>query len=171
MKNRIGLTALASLLALAVPGTLPARATGATSDAAKHAPSFSLPGKSGTVSLDSLHGKVVYVDFWASWCGPCQLSFPWMRDLHDRYAQQGLVIVAIDLDKDRDAADKFLARHPSPFLVAFDPAGKTAEAYDVGSLPSSYLIGPDGSVLHAMAGFDAEKGAETEKLIQTALRS
>lgn len=168
--KRIGLPALAALLALTAPAALPAGASGDTDPSAKLAPAFSLPGKIDTVSLDALHGKVVYVDFWASWCGPCQQSFPWMRELHDRYASRGLVIVAIDLDKDREAADRFLARHPSRFVVAYDPAGKTAEAFDVTAMPSSYLIGPDGVLLHAMAGFDAERGAETEKLTAPSAR-
>lgn len=137
--------------------------------AAPPAPSFTLPARDGSVSLDALRGRVVYVDFWASWCGPCQLSFPWMRELHDRYAKQGLVIVAIDLDKDRKAADAFLSRHTSPFLVAYDPAGKSAEAFEVGAMPSSYLIGPQGTVLHTMSGFDEDKARQTEALIQKAL--
>ncbi len=137
--------------------------------AASTAPSFELPGRGGPVSLDALRGHLVYVDFWASWCGPCQLSFPWMRDLYDRYAKQGLVVVAIDLDKDRSAADAFLGRHPSPFLVAFDPGGKTAQAFDVSAMPSSYLIGPDGTILRSLSGFDADKSHEVESLISKEL--
>jgi thiol-disulfide isomerase/thioredoxin len=157
-------------LALAVPSPEPARAARDLAAESAPAPTFSLPGRTGTVSLGSFRGQLVYVDFWASWCGPCQQSFPWMTELHDKYGRQGLVIVAIDLDKDRTAADKFLNRHPSPFLVAYDPAGKTAEAFDVSAMPSSYLIGADGKVIHAMAGFDSDKRQETESLIQRALK-
>src|ERR1051325_706536 len=93
----------------------------------KVAPSFDLPTKNGTVSLDSLRGKVVLVDFWASWCGPCRQSFPWMSKLYETYSQKGFVIVAVNLDKKQEQANDFLAEFSPPFIVAFDPAGKTAE--------------------------------------------
>ncbi|HEU4402179.1 MAG TPA: TlpA disulfide reductase family protein [Candidatus Polarisedimenticolia bacterium] len=133
------------------------------------APAFELPGRKGTVSLEALRGKLVYVDFWASWCGPCRMSFPWLRSLHERYAAKGLVIVAINLDKSREAANEFLADYPAPFLVAFDPAGKTAEAFNVPTMPSSFLVGPTGAILHSEAGFDSKKTAEIEALIKEAL--
>jgi len=133
------------------------------------APGFSLPGRDGKVSLEALRGRLVYVDFWASWCAPCQASFPWLQAMHDRYASKGLTIVAINLDKFRDAADEFLRLHPAPFLVAFDPTGGTAAAYDVGAMPSSYLIDPAGGILHVQPGFDARKTEKLEKLIEEAL--
>jgi len=132
------------------------------------APAFSLPGRTGTVSLDSLRGRVVYVDFWASWCDPCRRSFPWLNTLRERYAGRGLTIVAINLDKDRRAADAFLEKFPASFLVAYDPAGKTAEAYRVSAMPSSFLIGPTGTLLASHAGFDPRKTGEIEALIQEA---
>ena len=134
-----------------------------------NAPPFSLPGPSGTVSLAGLAGKVVYVDFWASWCAPCQQSFPWMAALHARYAAKGLAVVAISLDKDREAADAFLLEHPTPFLIAFDPSGKTAEAYHVTAMPSSYLVGPTGLILRSMAGFDTAGTGTLEQAIREAL--
>ena len=133
------------IVVLVSPGASRARAS--TGGEAGMAPSFTLPGRTGPVSLASLRGHVVYVDFWASWCGPCQMSFPWMTQMYDRYARKGLVIVAVDLDKDHRAAEHFLDRHMVPFLVAFDPAGKTAEAFDVEAMPSSYLVGPDGRMI------------------------
>jgi len=159
--------ALLLLLVLSPPALA---ADASRPDAGEHlAPAFSLPGPAGTVTLESLKGKVVYVDFWASWCAPCEASFPWMHAMHERYAAKGLAIVAIDLDKDRDAAEEFLRHHPAPFLVAFDPAGKTAESYGVEAMPSSYLIGPTGTVLHTTAGFDPRKADRVEALIKEAL--
>src|SRR5690349_14771080 len=119
-----------------------------------HAPSFTLPTASGTVCLDSLRGQAVLVDFWASWCAPCKQSFPWMSAMHQKYATKGLTIVAINLDKDRKLADAFLDQHLAPFTVAFDPTGKTAKAFKVWGMPSSYLIGADGTILFTKAGFD-----------------
>jgi DsbE subfamily thiol:disulfide oxidoreductase len=132
------------------------------------APSFNLATRQGTVALDSLRGKVVLVDFWASWCEPCKQSFPWLSAMHERYSAKGLIIVAVNLDKKRQAADKFLAKHAAPFLVAFDPSGKTAEAYKVAGMPSSYLVGPTGTILYSHIGFDPKKTEEFEALIEKA---
>ncbi len=133
-------------------------------------PNFLLPTRTGYVSPDSLRGKVVLIDFWASWCGPCRQSFPWMNDVYSRYAAQGFRVVAIDLDKSRDLADEFLAEHPATFTVAFDPAGKTAEAFDVSAMPTSYLVGRDGQILYSHAGFDPRRTASLENQIQEACR-
>ena len=154
------------LLFLALPAF--ARPTPPTGASGGSAPTFSLPGRTGTVSLDSLRGRVVYVDFWASWCEPCRRSFPWLNTLRERYAGRGLTIVAINLDKDRRAADAFLERFPANFLVAYDPAAKTAEAYRVSAMPSSFLIGPTGALLLSHAGFDPRKTGTIEALIQEA---
>lgn len=160
---------IASLLILTLAGAAFAKKTPMAAGDPVPAPAFDLPGRSGRVSLEALRGKVVLVDFWASWCGPCRSSFPWLAALHNRYAAKGLVIVAINLDKDRDAAEQFLGQYPAPFLVAFDPAGKSAEAFKVPAMPTSYLINPAGLIVHADAGFDAKEMGGVEDLIKTAL--
>jgi cytochrome c biogenesis protein CcmG/thiol:disulfide interchange protein DsbE len=139
--------------------------------AAPPAPAFSLPTDSGTVSSKSLQGKVVLVDFWASWCGPCQMSFPWLASMQERYADQGLRIVAINLDKDHAAAENFLDKHPAPFAVAFDPLAGTAKAYHVSGMPTTVLIGPDGGVLYSHVGFDAKRAMALEEQIRKAVGS
>ena len=165
MRRRM-LTGYLFILFLALPAF--ARPTPPTGASGGSAPTFSLPGRTGTVSLDSLRGRVVYVDFWASWCEPCRRSFPWLNTLRERYAGRGLTIVAINLDKDRRAADAFLGKFPASFLVAYDPAGKTAEAYRVSAMPSSFIIGPTGILLSSHAGFDPRKTGTIEALIQEA---
>jgi thiol-disulfide isomerase/thioredoxin len=147
---------------------IPASGRPLTPSVGSPAPAFSLPGPAGTVSLDSLRGRVVYVDFWASWCEPCRRSFPWLNALRERYADRGLTIVAVNLDKDRGAADAFLQRFPASFLVAYDPAGKTAEKYRVSAMPSSFLVGPTGALLSSHAGFDPRRTGTIEALIQEA---
>ena len=131
------------------------------------APAFTLPAREGEVSLEALKGKVVYVDFWASWCEPCRRSFAWMNTLHEKYGDH-LAIVAIDLDRRREDAEGFLAKNPVPFSIAFDPAGKVPEAFPVAAMPSSFVLGPDGKVLHAQAGFDPKKTGEMEALLTSA---
>ena len=166
MRRRFAQVLAGALLALGVLAPL-APATGASTP--KLAPAFSLKGRTGVVALDSLRGKVVLVDFWASWCVPCHKSFPWMSDLFTRYKDKGLVVVAINLDKTRDAADEFLEKHPAPFTVAFDPTGTTAEAYHVSGMPSSYLVGPTGEILYSHIGFDSRRTQALEAHVQEAL--
>jgi len=133
------------------------------------APDFSLPGASGTVSLHDFRGKVVLIDFWASWCVPCRQSFPWMTSMMSRYGAQGLEIVAVNLDKKRDAADRFLEAFPATFPVVFDPSGKTAEEFRVEAMPSSFLVSRTGEIIHIYAGFDPGHVQTIETQIQEAL--
>ena len=133
------------------------------------APAIDLPTRTGTVKPADLAGKLVYVDFWASWCGPCKLSFPWLKTMHERYASKGLVIVAINLDKTRGEANRFLANFSTPFVVAFDPAGKTADAFHVEGMPSSFLVSPTGQIVFSHAGFDPKEAARIESVIKEAL--
>lgn len=133
------------------------------------APPFTLPGTSGQVSLSALKGKVVYVDFWASWCGPCKQSFPWMNDMQAKYGAQGLTIVGINVDKKRTDAEGFLAGTPAKFTVAFDEQGTTPTAYKVKGMPSSYLVGRDGKVIAMHTGFRPDEGAALEAKLRAAL--
>jgi thiol-disulfide isomerase/thioredoxin len=157
----------ATLLLLGLPLTTHAKASGAPPRSAT-APHFVLPTRDGSVALDSLRAKVVLIDFWASWCEPCRRSFPWLESMHERYSGKGLAIVAINLDKTRDPAFAFLEKYPARFTVAFDPDGKTAEAFKVKGMPSSFVLGPTGAILHAHSGFDPKKTGAIETLIQEA---
>ncbi len=148
---------------------LPAGAKTAHAAVSTTAADFSLPTAGGTVTLESLRGKVVLVDFWASWCGPCRQSFPWLRTISSRYAREGLVVVAINLDKSHELANEFLREFSPPFIVAFDPAGRVAEAYDVRVMPSSYLVGRDGRLVYSHRGFDLADEATIEKQIKEAV--
>ena len=125
-------------------------------EAGTAAPDLNLPGLKEAVSLAGLKGKVVYVDFWASWCGPCKQSFPFMNELQSKYRAEGFEIVAVNLDAKRDDADKFLAEVPARFTVAFDAKGESAKRFDVKGMPSSYLIGRDGKVVALHKGFKEE---------------
>jgi cytochrome c biogenesis protein CcmG/thiol:disulfide interchange protein DsbE len=133
------------------------------------APDFTLPTRDGTLSLDSLHGKVVLVDFWASWCEPCRRSFPWLSSLQEQYRNQGLVVVGINLDKTRQAADGFLNKIHAGFSVVFDPAAKTAEAYDVKAMPTSFIIDRNGQIVYTHLGYDDKHAQAVEALLPTLL--
>jgi thiol-disulfide isomerase/thioredoxin len=137
---------------------------------AQKAPVFSLPGDGVTHDLTKLKGKVVYIDFWASWCVPCRKSFPWMNDMRNRYDRKDLQIIAINLDSDRDEARKFLDKIPANFDIAYDPDGEVAAKYDLQVMPSSYLINKNGEVVFAHKGFREGDTAEIEAKIQKLIR-
>jgi cytochrome c biogenesis protein CcmG/thiol:disulfide interchange protein DsbE len=133
------------------------------------APELNLPGLGGPVSLAALRGKVVYIDFWASWCAPCKLSFPFMNDLQARYQSKGFEVVAVNLDARREAADRFLAQIPARFQVAFDAKGDSARRFEVKAMPSSFLVGRDGRLLATHRGFRDEDRQGLEARIVSAL--
>lgn len=115
-------------------------------------------------SLANLRGRIVLVDFWASWCGPCKVSLPEFEQLRSElhamgYAQR-FEVLAINVDTDAKAAMRFLSKHPVSYPLLADPAGKLPEAYALPTMPSSYLIGPDGKVVAVHSGYkpgDAQK--------------
>lgn len=134
------------------------------------APSFSLLGRGGaSVSLDQFRGKTVYIDFWASWCGPCRKSFPWMNEMEARYGGDKFAVLAIDVDSDSTLARQFLAQHPASFTVAFDAKGATPQAFGVKGMPTSVLVGPDGKILDVESGFNESQAAAREQLIRAAI--
>jgi thiol-disulfide isomerase/thioredoxin len=120
-------------------------------------------------ALEPVEGKVVWVDFWASWCVPCRRSFPWLNTMQRKYGPAGLQIIAVNLDKDRALADGFLAEVPAEFALRFDPSADLAKAYGVQAMPSSFLIDADGKVLASHFGFKTADTADYERAIEAAL--
>jgi cytochrome c biogenesis protein CcmG/thiol:disulfide interchange protein DsbE len=124
-----------------------------------------------TLDLPRLRGKVVLVDFWASWCRPCRQSFPWLNAMQSKYADRGLVVIGVNVDRDRAEADRFLRDVPAAFRIVYDPAGTLASKYDLPGMPVSYVIGPKGEVVGRHVGFRnalrAEREAELQKLLET----
>jgi thiol-disulfide isomerase/thioredoxin len=109
----------------------------------------------GPTQLDEFRGRVVYLDFWASWCVPCQESFPWMQSLEKTYERDGLAVVAVNLDRRRADADRFLAKQSIDFDVRFDPQGLMAQAFKVKGMPTSVIIDRHGAVRFTHIGFKA----------------
>lgn len=160
--NRTSLPAI--VLASAVAAAL---ATGAARavEPGQPAPDIQAQGP----ALKDFKGKLVYLDFWASWCGPCRQSFPWMNEMQEKYGKQGLQILAVNVDAKRTDADKFLAEVPAKFAVAYDASGASPKAYQIKTMPTSILIGPDGTVQKVHRGFRSEDKAEAEAMIRAAL--
>lgn len=126
-----------------------------------------------TLDLTQYRGKVVLVDFWASWCTPCRKSFPWLNEMQRKYGERGLVVIGVNVDPTRGAAEEFLRDVPSQFQIIYDPSGALATQYQVPGMPSSFLFGPDGKLVSNHIGFQQnardEREAELRQLLPPAL--
>ncbi len=118
----------------------------------------------------SLNGKVVYVDFWASWCVPCRHSFPWMEQLYDTYHNQGLEIVAVSVDKDHQAALQFLRENRASFPVIFDSTGSLAKEYGLDAMPTSFIYNREGQLVTQHRGFVNEEADSLDSTILELLK-
>lgn len=143
--------------ALLLPGLASAAEQLQDAAQAPAAPScaLSVEGDSGPTELDKFLGRVIYVDFWASWCGPCRQSFPFMNQLQTEFGEQGLTVLAINLDEEAADAQSFLAGHPASFKVAGGANQECASSFHVEAMPSSYLIDRAGKVRYIHHGFRA----------------
>lgn len=112
---------------------------------------------------------VIYLDFWASWCVPCRKSFPWLNAMQEKYADQGLRIVGINLDPKHSDAEKFLQFYPARFDLVFDPSGKLAQKWNLQGMPSAVIITPQGQVLERHIGFHANRAGDYEHMLQRLL--
>lgn len=102
-------------------------------------------------------GKVVVVDFWASWCKPCRQSIPWLNDMHARYSAQGLVVLGVNVDAERTDAEKFLRQTPIDFAVVFDSNGDLARKFALKGMPSSLVFDRDGKLVATHLGFQTAR--------------
>ena len=110
-------------------------------------------------------GKVIYLDFWASWCLPCRKSFPWMKKIQNQFNSQDFTVISINLDAEAELADDFLKNNPVNFPVVFDPNGDIAAQYKLKGMPTSYLIGRDGKIKIEHVGFFTKKQPQYEREI------
>ena len=138
-------------------------------EAGQMVPDVELPDSPAGARLSDLKGRHVYLDFWASWCGPCRQSFPWMADMQRQYGSRGLQVLAINLDAKRADADQFLAKTPAGFALAFDTKGESARRIGVKGMPTSLLVAPDGKVVFVHQGFRLDERAALEAKLVAAL--
>ncbi|MDN3653610.1 TlpA disulfide reductase family protein [Thalassotalea ponticola] len=136
---------------------------------------------SGAAQVDSIaefkallaanKGRVVYVDFWASWCIPCKQSFAWMNDMQKKYQQQDLVIVAVNLDVKRSMANEFIQQHPVDFSILYDPQGRLAKQFKLKGMPSSFIFDRSGKLVQAHTGFFTEQQDQYEANVVAVLNN
>jgi thiol-disulfide isomerase/thioredoxin len=131
------------------------------------APAFRAPrlDGAGTVSLEALRGKVVFVDFWASWCAPCQKSMPQLDALRKEFPADRFALIGVNVDRDTAAAKKLLDKRPVGYPSASDPEGGLPERFGLETMPTAYLIDADGVIRYVHRGFrDGDIEAVREKI-------
>lgn len=122
------------------------------------------------LDLAAYRGKVVVVDFWASWCAPCRRSFPWLDSMQRKYGDDGLVVIGINEDNAAEDAEAFLQSFPVSFRIVADRDGALAREFDLVAMPSSYVIGRDGELALHHLGFKTAKQDEYEAALRRLLR-
>jgi thiol-disulfide isomerase/thioredoxin len=132
---------------------LAATAVGAANDAAP------------SLDLAAYKGRVLVVDFWASWCTPCRRSLPWLNQMRAKYEDRGLVVIGVNVDKQREDAARFLREIPIDFDVVYDPEGVLAARFGVEGMPSTYIYSRDGDLVARHLGFQNAKRPEYEALL------
>ncbi|MFQ5682906.1 MAG: peroxiredoxin family protein [Candidatus Binatia bacterium] len=169
-KVTIGIALLLLSLAglLAFKGVLPERQGGPgpgreellkklsieTFDKKVSAPDFSLKDPAGNqVSLQGLKGKVIFLNFWATWCPPCRLEMPTMQRLYEKYGKEGLVILAVNFREGPDEVKAFRKEHQLNFTTLIDREAKVFGLYKAWSLPTTYLIGKNGEMVGKVIGY------------------
>lgn len=141
--------------------------TANATDVGQPAPEFTLPTlqQDQPTSLKQYAGKVIYLDFWASWCAPCRTSFPLLNKMHEKLKAQGFEVVGVNLDEDKAAAEKFLKEFPVSFTVLRDAKGEWADKFVVESMPTSFIIDKKGVVQNIHHGFNSDDIKELEEKV------
>ena len=127
-------------------------------------------GGADRMELASLRGRVVYVDFWASWCVPCRLSMPALEAMSRKHGPRGFTVVGVNKDATAADAERFLRRTPVGFTLVSDAGDALAKAFDVKAMPSGYLVDRKGIVRHIHRGFTAETAAALEAQVEALLK-
>ena len=146
-------------------------AFGAAGGDAGPAPGFSLPALSGEpATLSQYKGQVVMVNFWATWCGPCQQEMPLLDQMYKKYRPAGFTLLGVNVDKEAPAVRELLARKPVSFPVLLDPANQVSKAYHVDDMPSSVLIDRKGEIRYVHRGYKPGDENEYQDRIRQLIR-
>ncbi len=135
------------------------------------APDFTLKSKDGgNFRLSEHRGEVIFINFWASWCGPCRQEMPLLDKLHARYADAGFKVVGISIDEEQTEADALLKKIPVSFPVLYDSESSVSQLFDVDAMPTSVLVDRNGNMrfLHRgyKPGYEDDYRAQVKELIR-----
>jgi peroxiredoxin len=137
----------------------------------KKAPDFTLKSSTGSnVKLSEFRGRVVLVNFWATWCTPCKEELPFFNTLYRRYQNLGLEVLGVNIDKVSSHGAKMSAALGLSFPVLFDPTGKTSNLYQIRTMPTTYVVAKDGTVRHVHWGFGPAEASRYESEIRALLK-
>ena len=125
----------------------------------------------GQITHEELRGKVTLIAFWASWCGPCRRELPALSKVHGELQERGFQVLAVNVDKEKALAARFLGKNQPNYPVVLDPTASLMGSFDVVAMPTSVLIGPDLSVISRHEGYSEEKLAEVRARIESLLNS
>ncbi len=117
------------------------------------------------IDLSKYQGKVIYLDFWASWCGPCKESFPWLNQLQKKFPD--VKIIAVNLDKNKQDADAFLKKHPADFEIIYNPSASLGTQFKVKGMPYSIIYDRSGQAKFNHIGFSQKKADQYIQEIQS----
>ncbi len=145
--------------------------TPAQQEVSQPAPDFSLTSLSGSqVSLVEQQGKVVLLNFWASWCVPCLKEFPFLQQLQQDYAEQGFIVLAVNVDQDKEEALQWLKTKSVTFTVLFDSDSMVRQSYNVQGMPTSILVDASGQQRSIFKGYKASAQQQYHKAIKRLLK-
>ena len=135
------------------------------------APNFTLKSLDGeNVKLSELRGKVVLLNFWASWCGPCREEMPLLNKIHNKYEPLGFTILGVNVEEQSDAAKNFIAQRPVDFPILLDSSNEVSKMYDVVAMPTTVLIDRDGNMRFLHQGYQSGDEAEYRKMVKKLVR-
>lgn len=128
-----------------------------------------LPAKAGA-RLAEYKGKVIILDFWASWCGSCQKSIPWLESLQSKYGAGNFQIIGINVDKKKEDAERVMAKLGMHLPVIFDAKGELPEALKVEGMPYSVIVDSSGHIVDRITGFNDESKIRIEKHLKSLVK-
>lgn len=100
--------------------------------------------------------RYIWINFWASWCGPCREEMPMMSEIYNEYADEGLAIVGVNVNESKETIQKYLDQYPVPFTILRDSTGEITQAYNVEALPTSFLVDSTGVVQRITVGYSKD---------------
>jgi len=146
------------LIAILIVGGITSASSG---EANGPAPAFTLTSISGqTASLNQYKGQVVMVNFWATWCGPCQQEMPLLDQMYKKFKPTGFTLLGVNVDKDVPTVKDLLTRKPVTFPILLDPTNQVSKAYHVNDMPSTVIIDRKGDIRYVHRGY--KPGDENE---------